>query len=147
MNEQVGRRFWLGVVSASHVRRAVSLGIAQINHGERAGLARMSVGDGLIYYSAQTDFPRGAALRAFTAVGTVADDEIWQADEGEFKPYRRRVNYRAAHDVPLADLRDALDLTGERNWGYQLRRGLIPLSGNDYTLISTEMTAAVGDRG
>lgn len=36
---------WLGVVSAEHVRRAVDLGIAQIGHGKRAGLARMKAGD------------------------------------------------------------------------------------------------------
>lgn len=143
MNDSTGRRFWLGVVSASHVRRAVSLGIAQINHGERAGLTRMSAGDGLIYYSARAEYPDGAALRAFTAVGTLADDEIWQAEEGEFRPFRRRVSYLVAHDVPLADVRDALDLTTASNWGYQLRRGLIPLSGNDFVTISSAMTATV----
>ncbi|MEJ1231141.1 MAG: hypothetical protein WDM88_11670 [Galbitalea sp.] len=35
--------------------------------------------------------------------------------------------------VPVADLR--LELTAEPNWGYQLRRGLIPLSDADLRII------------
>ncbi|MEJ1231140.1 MAG: EVE domain-containing protein [Galbitalea sp.] len=42
---------WLGVVSRSHVERGVDLGIAQVMHGKRAGLARMKPGDWLVYYS------------------------------------------------------------------------------------------------
>ena len=29
-------------------------------------------------------------LQQFTAIGIMADDEIWQADDGDFKPFRRR---------------------------------------------------------
>ena len=67
---------WLGVVSAAHVRRAQSLGIAQINHGSRAGLARMRAGDALVYYSPVEERGDTEPLRAFTAYGTIADDEI-----------------------------------------------------------------------
>ncbi len=38
-------RYWLGVVSRAHVRRGIALGIAQIGHGKRGGLARMNGGD------------------------------------------------------------------------------------------------------
>lgn len=58
---------WLGVVSAAHVRRAQELGIAQINHGKRAGLARMHVGGILIYYSPVENMGDREPLRAFTA--------------------------------------------------------------------------------
>ncbi|WP_211188230.1 EVE domain-containing protein [Gordonia asplenii] len=143
MTNSTHQNYWLGVVSASHVRRGIDLGIAQVNHGKRAGLARMARGDGLVYYSPRTDYPDGDPLRAFTAVGIVADDDIWQADEGSFKPYRRRVNYLDAEAVPLAELHTRLVLTTAPNWGYQLRRGLISLSENDFRLIQTTMTAAL----
>ncbi|MCU1585234.1 MAG: hypothetical protein JWM49_1790 [Microbacteriaceae bacterium] len=127
---------WLGVVSRSHVERGVRLGIAQVMHGSRAGLARMKPGDWLVYYSPRTSYPDGEPLKAFTAIGRIADDEIWQADEGDFRPYRRRVDYLALErEVPLAEVSAKLELTAVPNWGYQLRRGLIPLAETDLRVI------------
>jgi hypothetical protein len=132
---------WLGVVSAEHVARGVSLGIAQINHGKRAGLARMRPGDWLVYYSPQQRLGGHQPVKAFTAIGQLPDGEVWQADEGCFKPWRRRVDYRAGVDqVPIETLRGRLQLTAAPNWGYQLRRGLIPLSDNDFSMIHEAMT-------
>jgi len=134
---------WLGVVSAEHVARGVALGIVQTNHGKRSGIARMGPGDGMVYYSPQIRLGEPTPLRAFTAVGVVADGEIWQADEGDFRPYRRRVDYRPeARHVPIGELADRLDLTATPNWGYQLRRGLIPLTDRDLAVIHRAMTGA-----
>lgn len=136
--------FWLGVAAADHVRRGVTLEFAQIGHGKRGGLARMRAGDSLVYYSprASLDDPK-PTLRAFTAIGLIPDDEIWQADDGDFQPWRRRVDYVAdAVEVPLASLHGALDLTRDPHWGYQLRRGLIELSAPDHALIHAAMTGS-----
>jgi hypothetical protein len=134
---------WLGVVSAEHVVRGVSLGIAQINHGKRAGLARMRLGDRLVYYSPQQRLGEHEPVKAFTAIGELPDTEIWQADEGCFKPWRRKVDYRAdARRVPIESLRGRLDLMTAPNWGYQLRRGLIPLSDTDFAVIYEAMTGS-----
>ncbi|MFJ9697189.1 EVE domain-containing protein [Kitasatospora sp. NPDC101183] len=131
--------YWLGVVCRDHVRRGTALGIAQLGHGKHAPLARLGPGDHLIYYSPRTSLHNGEPLQAFTALGEIADGTIWQADEGCFKPWRRRVHYRDTVDVPLADLRERLDLTAGAHWGYQLRRGLIELSEGDFTLIEAAM--------
>jgi hypothetical protein len=132
---------WLGVVSADHVARGVGLGIARIGHGSRSGLARMRPGDVLVYYSPR-DTLGGAALQAFTAIGRVSDDEIWQADEGGYRPWCRRVAYDpTAATVPLADVRSELELTSAPNWGYRLRRGLVELSDHDLGVIATSMGA------
>ena len=137
---------WLGVVSAEHVRRGVALGIAQIGHGTRSGLARIRRGDTLIYYSAQERLGGPREVRSFTALGTAPDDEIWQADEGEFHPFRRRIDYVAdARTVPLDELRDVLDLTSSPNWGQVLRRGLVPLSDHDAARIRDAMMTPDGD--
>ncbi|MFJ6653362.1 EVE domain-containing protein [Microbacterium sp. NPDC091313] len=132
---------WLGVVSADHVARAVELGIGQIGHGTRAGLLRMHRGDTLVYYSPVQHLGDREPLRAFTAIGTVSGDAIWQADEGDVHPFRRAVAYRAAHAVPVEAIRSRLELTASPNWGYQLRRGLIPLSEADVAVIGEAMTA------
>ena len=126
---------WLGVASAEHVRRGVSLGIAQIGHGKRAGLARMTEGDILVYYSPTEHLGDRAKLQRFTALGTVADSEIRQADEGDFKPFRRRIRYESVRSLPLQEVGSLLDLTADPHWGYQLRRGLIPLSLHDREIL------------
>lgn len=134
-------RGWLGVVSAQHVQRGVHLGIAQINHGKRAPLARMKAGDTLIYYSPTTVRGEPDGLRSFRAIGTFPDDIIWQADEGEFRPFRRRIDYEPSTPVTLDELRPHLDLTAGANWGYQLRLGLIELAPNDVAIIRAAMHA------
>jgi hypothetical protein len=132
---------WLGVVSAEHVARGVHLGIAQTNHGKRSGLARMHPGDWLVYYSPQQRLGERSPVQAFTAIGEIADDHIWQADEGCFKPWRRAVRYRPdAVRVPIATLHGSLDLTAARNWGYQLRRGLLTLTDRDLATLRNVMT-------
>lgn len=137
-------RAWLGVVQAEHVARGVALGIAQVNHGRRAPLARMHAGDWLVYYSPHHRLGEHRALQAFTALGRLPDDGLWQADEGEFRPFRRRVDYRAdARHVPLAALRRRLDLTADPHWGYLLRRGLVELTLHDLAVIHQAMTGAL----
>ena len=135
-------RYWLGVVSAEHVRLGVELGIAQVHHGRRPGLARMAAGDGLVYYSPKEQLGGWVPSRRFTAIGRVSDDEIWQADEGDFRPYRRRVEWAPAHPVPIATLQDRLGLTRAPNWGHALRRGLLPLDEADFHLIAQAMTGS-----
>lgn len=130
---------WLGVVSAAHVRRGVAEGFAQLNHGKRAPLARLSAGDTLIYYSPTEKLRDGIPLQQFTAIGTVPDDVIWQADDGDFRPYRRKVTFHPARAVPLAQVRDRLVLTQQPNWGYRLRLGLVELEASDAVVLRDAM--------
>lgn len=138
------RRYWLGVVQREHVLRGVALGIVQTNHGAKAGVARMQPGDGITYYSPKTAYPEGDPLREFTAIGTVDDGDIWQADDGDFRPWRRRAIYAEdARPAPIAPLLPVLDLTrGNANWGYQLRRGHLELTAHDFRVIAREMGVA-----
>lgn len=130
---------WLGVASRDHVQRGVGLGIGQIGHG-KAGLTRMQAGDGLVYYSPRKVLDGTTPLRAFTAIGRIADDQVWQADEGEFRPWRRRVAYDTdAVEVPVERLREHLELTQGPNWGFPLRRGLVEISGHDFACIAEAM--------
>jgi hypothetical protein len=49
-------RYWIGVVSESHVKLGVEGGFAQLCHGKSAPLRRMREGDWLIYYSPAHQF-------------------------------------------------------------------------------------------
>ena len=130
---------WLGVASGEHVRRGIDLSIAQIGHGKRGGLARMHPGDTLVYYSPVERLGDKTPLRQFTAIGVIQDGEIWQADEGTFRPFRRHVHYEPVTPVLAEDLRSQLHLMSVPNWGYQLRRGLIQLDEADVTVLRVAM--------
>ncbi|WP_060884753.1 EVE domain-containing protein [Streptomyces caniscabiei] len=135
-------KYWLGVVSRDHVHRATEAGTAQLGHGKRPGLARLGPGDWLIYYSPRTSLRDGETLQAFTAIGEITDGEIWQADEGGFRPWRRRIRYvEHAVEVSIRRFDGSLDLTSLPNWGHQLRRGLVELTEGDFRRIRSAMVA------
>jgi hypothetical protein len=132
-------RGWLGVVSAEHVARGFQLGIAQINHGKKAPLARMHAGDTALYYSPTIRRGVPDGYQSFTAISTLPADEIWQADEGVFKPFRRRCNYESSKHVPVSDLRDQLAFTAGPRWGHQPRFGPIELESSDIAILREVM--------
>jgi hypothetical protein len=73
------RRYWIGVVSRDHVANAVANGFVQLNHGKSQPLARMQPGDGFAFYSPRESYPDGAVLQAFTAIGRIADGDVYEA--------------------------------------------------------------------
>ncbi|MET1052867.1 MAG: EVE domain-containing protein [Mycetocola sp.] len=134
-------RYWLVVISRDHARTALDLGMVQVNHGSRAGLDRMGDADGVVCYSPKTAYPDGDVLRAFTAVGRVADDRVYQALSLDWRPWRRRVDWdHTAESAPIRPLLGALDFTRNApNWGYQLRAGLLEITRHDFDIIRQAM--------
>ena len=105
-------RFWIGVVSAAHVKRGVEGGYAQLCHGKSAPLRRMRPGDWLIYYSPLTEMSQGKTLQAFTAIGEVADDRVYEYRMSEsFVPFRRNIRYIPCREVRIAPLLEQLIFT------------------------------------
>lgn len=137
---------WIGVISSEHVQRAVEWGIAQLGHGKRTPLARLSAGDWLVYYSPRTSYPDGEELRAFTAIGYVADDEIYQyAQTPEFHPFRHKINYRTeAKEAYIKPLLPSLSFSRNTpNWGMVMRRGLVEITAEDLALIAEAMGVTI----
>ena len=137
------RHYWMGVVHRDHALRGVTQGIVQTNHGAKFGVARMRPGDGFVFYSPKDVYPDGRSLREFTAIGIVAPGEVWQAEQDDFRPWRRKVDWdESASAAPITPLLDVLELTrGIRNWGLQLQKGHLPLSEHDFRIIAQQMGA------
>ncbi len=135
---------WLAIASAEHVRRGRELGFMQICHGKSAPLRRIKPDDYVVYYSPTVTFGGKEKLQFFTAIGKIADGEPYQVDMGEgFCPFRRDVIWIAATEAPVFPVLDVLDFTkGKKNWGYQLRFGLLSITDHDLKIIAEAMHAS-----
>jgi hypothetical protein len=136
---------WIAVACATHVERGVAGGFMQVCHGKAAPLRRIAPGDRVAYYSPTHEFGGKDRLQAFTAIGIVVGGDPYRCDMGRgFCPYRRDVSWVAAHPAPIKPLIEQLALcAGKRNWGYQFRFGLLPVSDGDMAQIAGAMQAVL----
>ncbi|HEX3002450.1 MAG TPA: EVE domain-containing protein [Methanoregula sp.] len=130
-------RYWIIVASKEHVMLAVNGGFAMANHGKRAGLARMHAGDRIICYSPKVAFGGTEPLHAFTALGTIADNEIVQEELlPGFTPFRRKVRYEYTGEIRIDPLvRDLGFIRNKRSWGAVFRFGLHEIPEKDFRII------------
>lgn len=120
-------KFWIGVVSENHVRRGVEEGFCQVCHGKGGPLKRMKKGDYLLYYSPKVALGSNQKLQAFTAVGKMRDDRIYQFEMSpDFVPFRRDVDYyQPVRSCPIEVARLHQDWT---IYASQLRYGHFEIS-------------------
>jgi len=136
---------WIGVVSRSHVLRGVAGGFAQMNHGKQAPLKRMKAGDGLIYYSPREDYPDGAPLQAFTALGFIRTGDVYAYDmtaDGVpgFVPWRIDVDYVDTQITSIRPLITQLDFIKDKtHWGAAFRMGQVKIGEVDFRCIAHAM--------
>jgi hypothetical protein len=134
------QRFWIIVASREHVMLGVSGGFALAGHGKRSGLARMHAGDSIIFYSPKVTYEGNESLHAFTALGTVTDDQIIQVEMyPDFKPFRRNVKYQYTGDIKIEPLITDLNfIRNKKSWGYTFRFGLLEIQKEDFERIKQE---------
>jgi predicted RNA-binding protein len=133
--------YWIGVVSRSHVQIGVKDGFVQLNHGKKAPLQRLHVGDYIVMYSPKTSYPDGEALQSFTAIGKVISQEIYQVEmTRDFKPYRINVQFLQCMETPIKPLIDRLTfIKNKKQWGSAFRFGQVKIPADDFVLIAEAM--------
>ncbi|WP_018150365.1 EVE domain-containing protein [Leeia oryzae] len=136
-------RYWIGVVSESHVARGVAGGFAQLCHGKAAPLKRMKQGDWLIYYSPKTDMHDGEPLQRFTAIGQVVSNETYAFEMAPgFIPFRRDIRYLPCKPAAIQPLLGQLSFIQDiKRWGYPFRFGHLEITEADFRLIAGAMQA------
>jgi hypothetical protein len=139
---------WIAVASAEHVRRGVEGGFMQVCHGKAGPLRRIKPGDGVAYYSPSETFGGTDRLQAFTAIGRVREGDPYLFDMGGgFRPYRRNVAWADPTVAPIRPLLETLEFaTGNANWGYRLRFGVLEIGERDFGVIAGTMGAAASFR-
>ncbi|WP_295676073.1 EVE domain-containing protein [uncultured Mucilaginibacter sp.] len=130
-------KYWIVVVSKDHITRGTAGGFIQANHGKQGPLKRMAVNDWVICYSPKVAYGGNELCQAFTAIGQVADDEIYQhkmADD--FIPYRRNIKYFPCKETSILPIIGELSfIPNKKSWGYPFRVGFFEIGEADFKLI------------
>lgn len=121
--------------------RGVKGGFMQANHGKPGSLKKLRTNDWVIFYSPKVTYEGDQKLQAFTAIGQVADEELYQFKMREdFIRYRRNMNFYPCKDVPIMPLIASLDfISDKRMWGYRFRFGFIEIDEHDFNIIKGKM--------
>jgi hypothetical protein len=138
-------RSWVAVACEEHVAGGRAGGFMQVCHGNGSAIRRLRAGDRVVYYSPTASFGGKDRLQAFTSIGVVEDEHVYQFDMGGgFRPFRRHVKYALANEASILPLLETLELTrGKRNWGYPFRRGLVEITERDFDTIAAAMKTKI----
>ena len=133
--------YWVSTISRDHVRASVEGGFTQAGHGRASGLKRLKADDWLVFYSPKTSLRDGEPLRAFTAIGRIVDEQLYQVEQAPgFTPWRRNVEFVRGIEAPIRPLIDQLSfIKDKRRWGYMFRFGLFKIPREDFAVISRAM--------
>jgi DNA-binding MarR family transcriptional regulator/predicted RNA-binding protein len=134
--------YWVSTISRDHVRLSVKGGFTQAGHGKSSGLNRLKTDDWLVYYSPKTSLRNGEPVQAFTGIGRVVDEELYQVEQAPgFTPWRRNIEFVKSIEAPIRPLIDQLSfIKDKRRWGYMFRVGLFKIPQEDFAVISRAMT-------
>lgn len=136
------KKYWLAVAPVEHVNNAVEEGYCQLVNGKEVPLRRMKEGDGLIYYSSTKSLKNTTAVKAFTAIGFIADSETYTYEiTNYFHPFRRKVNYlKRAKRVAIEELQTRLQFVDNNlRYSYKFRYGHLEITELDFRLIAFKM--------
>ncbi len=122
-------------------RRGLCRGFTQANHGKPHMLKRLKAGDWIVFYSPKTSYKDGEPLQAFTAIGQVKDEDLYQVEmTPDFVPWRRNVEFHECAETPIKPLINDLSFIKDKtHWGYMFRFGLFEIPEADFELIQRAM--------
>ncbi len=134
-------KYWINTISRDHVIRGVAGGFTQAGHGKPTGLKRLKAGDWIVFYSPKIAYQGGEPLQAFTAIGQIKDDELYQFEMApDFVPWRRNVEFHDCIETPIKPLIDNLTFIQDKtHWGHKFRFGLFEIPNPDFEIIHHAM--------
>jgi DNA-binding MarR family transcriptional regulator/predicted RNA-binding protein len=133
--------YWVSTISRDHVLLSVEGGFTQTGHGKASGLKRLKTDDWLVYYSPKTSLRDGEPVQAFTAIGRVVDEDLYQVEQAPgFTPWRRNIEFVKSIEAPIRPLIDQLSFIKDKHrWGSMFRVGLFKIPQEDFAVISRAM--------
>lgn len=134
-------KYWIAVVSKEHTLRGITGRFIQVCHGKQTPLKRMKKGDYLIVYSSKITLEGNEKCQAFTAIGQVKDDNVYQISMSEsFKPFRRNIDFFECRESSIIPLINNLEfISNKKSWGFPFRFGFFEINEKDFNLITSKM--------
>ncbi len=134
-------KYWINTISRDHVVRGVAGGFTQANHGKPHMLKRLTTGDWIVFYSPKTNYRDGEPLQAFTAIGQVKDEDLYQVEMSPgFVPWRRNVDFKPCTETPIKPMIEELSFIKDKtHWGYMFRFGMFEIPETDFKQIQAAM--------
>lgn len=134
-------KYYINVISRDHVQRGVAGNFTQAGHGKPHALQRLKTADWLLFYSSKTAYENGVPLQAFTALGQVKDEVLYQVDTtSSWAPWRRNVTFHACIETPIKPLLGKLSfILDKTHWGYVFRSGFFEIPAADFDIIRHAM--------
>ena len=134
-------RYWIASISKEHTQRGTSGNFIQVCHGKQSPLKRMKKGDYLLVYSSKITMEGNEKCQAFTAIGRIKDDEVYQFQMSEtFKPFRRNIEFSKCLETSIIPLINDLEfIPNKKSWGYPFRFGFFEINKNDFNFITSRM--------
>ncbi|NRH20824.1 EVE domain-containing protein [Candidatus Gracilibacteria bacterium] len=140
------QNYYIICVCLEHTKRGIAGGFIQSNHGKSTNIKKLKTGDGILIYSSKYIFtPENTEenkLQAFTALGYVRDEELYQGDMGGgFTPFRRNIDFeKETKQIPIIPLLSDLEFVKDvKKWGFPLMYGFLQISKHDFDLIALKM--------
>lgn len=135
------KKYWVATISKEHIQRGIDGGFIQVCHGKEAPLKRMRKEDYLLVYSSKITMEGNEKCQAFTALGKVADDDVYAFQMTEnFVPFRRNIQFMKANEVSILPLIEKLEfIPNKKSWGYPFRYGFFEINENDFNFITSKM--------
>jgi predicted RNA-binding protein len=134
-------KYWITVVSKDHIKRGVEGSFMQSNHGKPGPLKKLHVNDWVIFYSPKVTYQGDEKLQAFTAIGQVTGQDIYQHKTADnFIPYRRDMHFYQGKEVSFIPLIPQMEfIKNKSTWGYHFRFGFFEIGKTDFELIRSKM--------
>lgn len=137
-------KYWVIVASKDHLERGAKQGFIQASHGKHDPLKRMAKGDKVVYYSPKLKYDletKENKYQKFTAIATIRDNEIYQAEISEdFRPFRRNADFEKTNDTSIIPIIEKLEFIQNKDkWGMYFRFGFFEINKNDFETISNQM--------
>ncbi|RYY34432.1 MAG: EVE domain-containing protein [Sphingobacteriaceae bacterium] len=133
-------QYWIIAVSKDFLQHGIKGGYMQANDGKDTILGKLEKGDWLIFYSPKEVNGSDKALQAFTGIGQVADDEIYQSEPGDRKPYKRNVTFYKCEDVSAESIINQLNfIENKQGWEKVFRFGFFEIPKADFEIIKNAM--------
>ena len=139
-------KYYIICVCLEHAKRGIAWGFIQSNHGKSTNIKKLKMGDGILIYSSKYVFTplktEENKLQAFTALGYVRDEELYQWDMGwEFTPFRRNIDFQDdITTLPIIPLLSDLEFVKDvKKWGFPLMYAFLEISEHDFEFIRSRM--------